>query len=652
MRHSPATAMFSAIAAAAVAAGALVPGAYAFVASPPALSVTRAGRQRNYPADADRAAGKTIMTSSAASPSPAAKKVLNDGERMKINDGADAFFYNYPRICYHVDEGFLKQLTQLYRERIPAGGAVLDMMSSWVSHLPPEVTYSRVDGHGMNLEELGRNPRLDTKRVWDLNADPRLPFDDATYDAVLCTVSVQYLQQPEAVFADVRRVLKPGGVAIFSFSNRMFSDKAIKGWINRTAKGRSRLVSKYFEAAGGFSAAEVVEGEASESAGFFEGFGEMFGMVGRGDPDYDEMEHCPSCYNAQGPDEIKKRAKELTDAKALAAYGGGDQWPLIISYYNGENAANGNYLEPQAISARHGVCGDPGQRTPEVERPYSSPNNEWDILATYKRGQVIDIKVVVSAWHWGHIEFFLCNAEDLDDPINGVVTQECFNMHPLDRAEDDDFNSPVDDNYPGRYYLEPECRAAEVDQTKPSDHGAATGQVAQMRYKLPESVTCARCIMQMVYYTGNDCKHPGYDEFNPPSWPSECAPNKEDWIATNRRLCGEDGSYPEEFWSCSDFAITEDGEAPENPSPAPTSPSPIESPSCEDPADSYEQCGGTDWNGTECCADGWECTEMVPCYSQHPGAFPSPPGCGSKAFGNGCWRLYDTNLANGLETPT
>ncbi|CAM9234643.1 unnamed protein product, partial [Hapterophycus canaliculatus] len=151
--------------------------------------------------------------------------VLNDGERLKLNDGPDAFFYSNPRICYHVDAGFINHLTELYRERVPAGGAVLDIMSSWVSHLPADVTYERVDGHGMNLEELGRNPRLDTKRVWDLNADPRLPFDDATYDAVLCTVSVQYLQQPEAVFADVRRVLKPGGVAIFSFSNRMFSDK-------------------------------------------------------------------------------------------------------------------------------------------------------------------------------------------------------------------------------------------------------------------------------------------------------------------------------------------------------------------------------------------------------------------------------------------
>ncbi|CAM9244288.1 unnamed protein product [Pylaiella littoralis] len=288
----------------ATAAGRLAPGgAFAFVAppSPAAAAFGRTQRQHlkqlqlyhnkgisQHPASTTRhpPGSLNMMMSSAASPSPAAKPVLNDGERMKLNDGADSFFYNYPRMCYHVDAGFLNHLTELYRERIPAGGAVLDIMSSWVSHLPPDVAYERVDGHGMNFEELGRNKRLDTKRVWDLNADPHLPFDDASYDAVLCCVSVQYLQHPEAVFKDVQRVLKPGGVAIFSFSNRMFSDKAIKGWINRTAKGRSKLVSKYFESTGSFSKPEIVERKAQDSAGFFEGFADMFGMVGAGDPFY------------------------------------------------------------------------------------------------------------------------------------------------------------------------------------------------------------------------------------------------------------------------------------------------------------------------------------------------------------------------------
>lgn len=59
-----------------------------------------------------------------------------------------------PRLVTHVDDAFLRRVTQLYRQRIPEGGAVLDLMSSWVSHLPPEKQYERVVGHGMNAAEV------------------------------------------------------------------------------------------------------------------------------------------------------------------------------------------------------------------------------------------------------------------------------------------------------------------------------------------------------------------------------------------------------------------------------------------------------------------------------------------------------------------
>ena len=121
-------------------------------------------------------------------------------------------------------------MTQLYRERIPAGGDVMDMCSSWVSHYPPEVKYGEVVGHGMNAEELGKNPRLSRFFVRNLNESPGFAAADKSFDAVTCCVSVQYLQRPEEVFAEVYRVLKPGGVFIVSFSNRMFYDKAITAW--------------------------------------------------------------------------------------------------------------------------------------------------------------------------------------------------------------------------------------------------------------------------------------------------------------------------------------------------------------------------------------------------------------------------------------
>ncbi|CAM9970743.1 unnamed protein product, partial [Hapterophycus canaliculatus] len=150
----------------------------------------------------------------------------------------------------------------------------------------------------------------------------------------------------------------------------------------------------------------------------------------------------------------------------------------------------------------------------------------------------------------GHCEFFICNTDELEDP-DGLPTQECFNKHPLTRASDDGGASPIDPNYPGRYYVDPECRKDETEQSSNS----VDGYNIKMRYVLPE-IECEHCILQMVYYTGNSCKHIGYDEFNPPSWPGSCAPDKEDWIELDRYICGTNEVYPEEFWACSDIALT------------------------------------------------------------------------------------------------
>ncbi len=136
-------------------------------------------------------------------------------------------------------------------------------MSSWVSHLPEEVAFAHVEGHGMSAEELARNPRLDHFFVQNLNENAALPLEDASFDAVLCAVSVQYLQQPGAVFAEVARVLKPGGVCIVSFSNRMFFQKAIQAWREASGPERAALVRRYFRAAGGFAEPETIAEDSS-----------------------------------------------------------------------------------------------------------------------------------------------------------------------------------------------------------------------------------------------------------------------------------------------------------------------------------------------------------------------------------------------------
>ena len=85
------------------------------------------------------------------------------------DESTDDRFYALPRMVTHIDADTVHALTQFYRERIPADCDVLDLMSSWVSHLPAEVALGRVAGLGMNAQELVANERLTEWRVHDLN---------------------------------------------------------------------------------------------------------------------------------------------------------------------------------------------------------------------------------------------------------------------------------------------------------------------------------------------------------------------------------------------------------------------------------------------------------------------------------------------------
>lgn len=183
---------------------------------------------------------------------------LKPNQRTKLDESDDALFYDYPRFVTHVDDAFIQQLTDLYRDRLQPHTHILDMMSSWVSHLPKEMEFASVIGHGLNEEELARNKRFDRYVVQNLNKNPTLPFEDQQFDAVLNAVSVQYLQQPETIFAEIHRVLKPGGIAIFSFSNRMFYQKAIQAWRDGSERERVKLVQRYFTSVDGFTSPEAI----------------------------------------------------------------------------------------------------------------------------------------------------------------------------------------------------------------------------------------------------------------------------------------------------------------------------------------------------------------------------------------------------------
>jgi SAM-dependent methyltransferase len=180
------------------------------------------------------------------------------------DESSDALFYGFPRLVVHIDDHAAAALTSLYRRLLPPDGVCLDLMSSYRSHLPDDVPAAGVVGLGMNAVEMAQNPQLDRCVVHDLNQQPALPFEDAVFDAVVCAVSVQYLIHPVAVFCEVRRVLRPNGVFVVSFSNRCFPTKAVAIWQASSDEQHIALVAQYFQQSGGWHALDTF---AAEQAG-------------------------------------------------------------------------------------------------------------------------------------------------------------------------------------------------------------------------------------------------------------------------------------------------------------------------------------------------------------------------------------------------
>ena len=168
------------------------------------------------------------------------------------DESADEDFYLEPRLVAHIDDAAIEALGQFFREHIPDGAAVLDLMSAYLSHLPADVRQRcrSVVGLGMNAEEMAANAQLSKYVVHNLNREPTLPFEDASFDAAVCTVSVQYLLHGTGVFGEVGRVLRPGAPFMVSFSNRCFSTKAVAAGLYANDQQHAALVGLYFERSG------------------------------------------------------------------------------------------------------------------------------------------------------------------------------------------------------------------------------------------------------------------------------------------------------------------------------------------------------------------------------------------------------------------
>lgn len=177
----------------------------------------------------------------------------------RYDETPDADFYAQARLVTHIDDAAIEAVSQLYRELFPPDGVILDLMSSWVSHLPSDITYRQVVGLGMNQHELDANPRLTTRLVQDLNQDPTLPFEDGAFDGAGICVSIQYLVHPVEVIREVGRVLRVGAPAIITFSNRCFPTKAVAIWLGLDDAGHGALVQRYFQAAGNWSDVQLMD---------------------------------------------------------------------------------------------------------------------------------------------------------------------------------------------------------------------------------------------------------------------------------------------------------------------------------------------------------------------------------------------------------
>lgn len=176
---------------------------------------------------------------------------------QRADDSDDGAFYGEPRLVAHIDDPARAALAALYRETVRPDSDVLDLMSSYHSHLPEDVTYKSVVGLGMNPVELTENRQLTGHVIHDLNKTPELPFPDAAFDVCLLAVSVQYLVRPIEVFASIARILRPNGNLVVSYSNRLFPTKAVELWQRIGMEDRGRLVSIYCWEATGFRDVEA-----------------------------------------------------------------------------------------------------------------------------------------------------------------------------------------------------------------------------------------------------------------------------------------------------------------------------------------------------------------------------------------------------------
>jgi len=197
---------------------------------------------------------------------PSTEEVYPPEFFRRQDEDIDSLFYVEPRLLVHIDKSALKAVADYFQEVLPENATILDLMSSWKSHLPEYFQKKALVGLGLNGIELEENYQLDERVVQNINLRPRLPFEDDRFDAAVVTVSIQYLTKPLEIFREVRRVLRPDAAFHVIYSNRMFPTKAVAVWQNLNDLQRAELIGSYFERSGGWSDPKAVDASPDSEA--------------------------------------------------------------------------------------------------------------------------------------------------------------------------------------------------------------------------------------------------------------------------------------------------------------------------------------------------------------------------------------------------
>ena len=162
----------------------------------------------------------------------------------RYDEQPDGVFYEPLRLVTHIDDGAIAAVGELYdRARADRRRARPDV----VVGLPLPAAAGVADGARHERRRAGPQPDGDGGRRPRPQRRPAPAVRRrARSTPSTCCVSVDYLVRPVEVFADVARVLRPGGLFVCTFSNRCFPTKAIRGWLAnddmRPAGHRARLL--------------------------------------------------------------------------------------------------------------------------------------------------------------------------------------------------------------------------------------------------------------------------------------------------------------------------------------------------------------------------------------------------------------------------